>query len=103
MPESRVSDDHQRDIVADYHTMAERYDTLRSMEPCARRLVELAAIPPGAQVLDIATGTGWVALAAAEHVGPTGRVLAADLSPEMLARPAESDRGGPDRCRVPGR
>jgi ubiquinone/menaquinone biosynthesis C-methylase UbiE len=56
------------------------------MEPCARRLVELAAIPPGAQVLDIATGTGWVALAAAEHVGPTGRVLGVDVSPEMLAR-----------------
>jgi ubiquinone/menaquinone biosynthesis C-methylase UbiE len=84
--ETRVSDDHERDLVADYHTMAERYDALRSMEVCARRLVELAAIPPGAQVLDIATGTGWVALAAAERVGPTGRVLGVDQSPEMLAR-----------------
>jgi ubiquinone/menaquinone biosynthesis C-methylase UbiE len=35
--------------------------------------------------LDIATGTGWAALAAAEHVGPTGRVLGVDLAPEMLA------------------
>ena len=86
MTETRASDDQERDIRADYHTMAERYDALRSMEICARRLVELAAIPPGAQVLDIATGTGWVALAAAEHVGPTGRVLGVDLSPEMLTR-----------------
>jgi len=36
--------------------------------------------------LDIATGTGWAALAAAQHVGPTGRVLGVDLAPEMLAR-----------------
>jgi ubiquinone/menaquinone biosynthesis C-methylase UbiE len=86
MTETRGTDDHERDLVADYRTMAERYDALRSMEPCARRLVELAAIPPGAQVLDIATGTGWVALAAAERVGPTGRVLGVDQSPEMLAR-----------------
>jgi ubiquinone/menaquinone biosynthesis C-methylase UbiE len=86
MTETRVSGDQERDVVADYNTMAETYDTLRSMEVCARRLVELAAIPPGAQVLDIATGTGWVAPAAAEHVGPTGRVLGVDLSPEMLAR-----------------
>jgi ubiquinone/menaquinone biosynthesis C-methylase UbiE len=81
MTETGVSDDHERDLVADYRTMAERYDALRSMEPCARRLVELAAIPPGAQVLDIATGTGWVALAAAERVGPTSRVLGVDQSP----------------------
>lgn len=86
MTETRGTDDHERDLAADYRTMAERYDALRSMEVCARRLVELAALPPGAQVLDIATGTGWVALAAAEHVGPTGRVLGVDQSPEMLAR-----------------
>jgi ubiquinone/menaquinone biosynthesis C-methylase UbiE len=86
MTETKVSDDHERDIWTDYRTRAETYDTVRSMQVCAHRLVALAALPPGAQVLDIATGTGWVALAAAERVGPTGRVLGVDQSPEMLAR-----------------
>jgi ubiquinone/menaquinone biosynthesis C-methylase UbiE len=85
MTETSVPDDQKRRVVADFNAIAETYDTQLFLQVCARRLVELAAIPPGAQVLDIATGTGWVALAAAEHVGPIGRVLGVDLSPEMLA------------------
>jgi ubiquinone/menaquinone biosynthesis C-methylase UbiE len=38
------------------------------------------------RVLDIATGIGLTAEAAAEAVGPTGHVLAADISPAMVAR-----------------
>jgi SAM-dependent methyltransferase len=37
-------------------------------------------------VLDIATGTGVAAEAAAEAVGPSGAVVATDLSPAMLER-----------------
>jgi ubiquinone/menaquinone biosynthesis C-methylase UbiE len=40
-------------------------------------------------VLDVATGTGLVALAAARVVGPGGRVTGIDLSSAMLARAAE--------------
>jgi ubiquinone/menaquinone biosynthesis C-methylase UbiE len=72
--------------VADFNAMAETYDALRFVQVCARRLVELAALHPGAHVLDIATGTGWAAIAAAQHVGPTGRVLGVDLAPELLER-----------------
>jgi ubiquinone/menaquinone biosynthesis C-methylase UbiE len=85
MTETSVPDDQKRRVVAGYNAMAETYDTRHFMQVCARRLVARAAIPPGAQVLDVATGTGWAALAAAEHVGPTGRVLGVDLAPEMLA------------------
>ena len=67
-----------------FNALAETYDMLRFVQVCARRLVELAALPPGAQVSDIATGTGWAAIAAAQHVGPTGRVLGVDLAPELL-------------------
>src|SRR5712691_7121810 len=81
-----VPDDQKRRVVADFNAMAETYDALRFVQVCARRLVELAALPPGAQVLDIATGTGWAAIAAAQHVGPTGRVLGVDLAPDMLER-----------------
>jgi protein-L-isoaspartate(D-aspartate) O-methyltransferase len=36
-------------------------------------------------VIDFATGTGIVALAAAEHVGPQGSVLGIDIAPGLLA------------------
>jgi arsenite methyltransferase len=86
MTETSVPDDQKRRVVADFNAMAETYDALRFVQVCAHRLVELAALPPGAHVLDIATGTGWAAIAAAQHVGPTGRVLGVDLAPELLER-----------------
>jgi SAM-dependent methyltransferase len=50
----------------------------------SRRLVELAEIKPGDQVLDVAAGTGEPSLTAAQAVGPEGRVVGTDISPEML-------------------
>jgi ubiquinone/menaquinone biosynthesis C-methylase UbiE len=47
-------------------------------------MLSLARLHPGAQVLDVATGVGDPALAAARAVLPDGRVLASDLSPDML-------------------
>jgi SAM-dependent methyltransferase len=43
-----------------------------------------AAPQPGEQVLDVACGTGVLALAAARAVGPAGRVLGVDLSGAMV-------------------
>jgi ubiquinone/menaquinone biosynthesis C-methylase UbiE len=86
MTATSVPDDQHCRVVADCNATAETYDTLRFVQVCARRLVELAALPPGAQVLDVATGTGWAAMAAAQCVGPTGRVLGVDRAPEMLER-----------------
>lgn len=52
---------------------------------CAHRAVMAHAAPqPGEQVLDVACGTGLIALAAAEAVGPTGRVLGTDLAERMV-------------------
>ena len=42
-------------------------------------------VRPGMTVLDIGCGMGWSAIAMAKMVGPDGRVIAADLQPEMLA------------------
>lgn len=49
------------------------------------RMMELAGIKPGYNVLDIATGIGDPAIDAARIVQPTGRVLAVDLSQRRLA------------------
>jgi ubiquinone/menaquinone biosynthesis C-methylase UbiE len=49
------------------------------------KLIELARITPGSKVLDVATGIGEPAVTAARHVQPSGKVLATDISPEMLA------------------
>jgi len=49
------------------------------------RVVKRADLKPGQHVLDLGTGTGSVALRAAEVVAPSGRIMALDISSDMLA------------------
>ena len=51
----------------------------------SERLVELAGVRSGSRVLDVAAGYGEPALTAARAAGPEGRVVATDISAEMLA------------------
>lgn len=51
----------------------------------SERLVELAGVQAGSRVLDVAAGYGEPALTAARKAGPEGRVVATDISTEMLA------------------
>jgi SAM-dependent methyltransferase len=48
------------------------------------RLVELAEVKPGSRVIDIAAGYGEPSLTAARKAGPEGKVVATDISAEML-------------------
>lgn len=48
-------------------------------------LCDIARVRAGQAVLDVACGTGIVARAAAERVGPTGRATGVDLNEGMLA------------------
>src|SRR3984957_3333091 len=57
----------------------------RSAQLVNDRLVELAGVRAGNRVIDIATGSGEPALTCARVVGPSGRVVAVDMSPGMLA------------------
>jgi SAM-dependent methyltransferase len=50
----------------------------------SERLVELAGVRSGTRVLDVAAGYGEPALTAARRAGPEGRVVATDISAEML-------------------
>jgi demethylmenaquinone methyltransferase/2-methoxy-6-polyprenyl-1,4-benzoquinol methylase len=50
------------------------------------RAVDLARVGPGDRVLDVATGTGDLALELARRVAPGGEVLGSDFSEGMLER-----------------
>ncbi len=64
-------------------------------EPWASRLIDLVGLREDQHVLDVASGTGAVARAAARVVGPSGRVIASDISTAMLANvPIGADPGG---------
>jgi SAM-dependent methyltransferase len=51
----------------------------------SERLVQLAGVRSGSRVLDVAAGYGEPALTAARKAGAEGRVVATDISAEMLA------------------
>ncbi len=48
-------------------------------------LLDAAGVGPGSRVLDVAAGAGGQTLAIARRVGPSGHVLATDISPRILA------------------
>lgn len=82
------------DVGALFDRLAPGYDheVLRLFPFSADRLVGHARIRRGERVLDVATGTGAVALAAAQMATPGGRVTGIDLSEPMLARAEEKAR-----------
>ena len=46
----------------------------------------IAALRPGERVLDLGSGAGFDAFLAARQVGPEGRVIGVDMTPEMVAK-----------------
>jgi ubiquinone/menaquinone biosynthesis C-methylase UbiE len=59
-------------------------DMFKWMSPVSDQLIRSTGITSGQTVLDVATGAGQPALTIAKVVGPNGRVVGVDLSPEML-------------------
>lgn len=48
--------------------------------------ITLASLQPGQTVLDLGSGAGLDCLLAAKQVGPEGRVIGVDMTPEMIER-----------------
>ncbi len=78
--------------VADvFHSVASSYDLMNDLMSLGihrlwkRYTVEMAGIRSGQHILDIAGGTGDLALAFSRKVGPEGRVVLADINASMLA------------------
>lgn len=78
--------------------IASIYDALNSAMTAGlhhrwrERAADLAEVRPGARVLDVATGTGDLALELARRVEGGGEVVGSDFSEGMLARAREKAR-----------
>jgi ubiquinone/menaquinone biosynthesis C-methylase UbiE len=60
--------------------------------PVTETMLELADLKPGGRVLDLAAGAGEPSLSAAQRVGPSGHVLATDISSNILEFAAQTAR-----------
>ncbi|MCI0509090.1 demethylmenaquinone methyltransferase /2-octaprenyl-6-methoxy-1,4-benzoquinone methylase [Chromohalobacter marismortui] len=73
-----------------FHSVAARYDVMNDLMSFGvhrlwkRLTLERAGVRPGHHVLDIAGGTGDLALKFSRLVGPRGRVVLADINASML-------------------
>ena len=77
--------EYKQRLAENFDARSLDYNTTNFHGRLAERVVALARPQPGDAVLDIATGTGLAALAAARLVGGGGRVVGVDLSSGMLA------------------
>jgi ubiquinone/menaquinone biosynthesis C-methylase UbiE len=61
----------------------------REQEEQPERALDALSLKPGMMVGDIGAGTGFYSLRIAKRIGPTGRVYANDIQPQMLQRLSE--------------
>ena len=79
-------------VEAMFDRIAGVYDLMNSVMTAGlhhrwrRRAVDLARVGQGASVLDVASGTGDLAIELAARVGPSGSVIGSDFSEQMLDR-----------------
>ncbi len=81
------------DRIAGVYDRMNRVMTVGLDREWRRRAADLARVGPGDRALDVATGTGDLALELARRVGPEGEVVGSDFSEEMLERARAKDAG----------
>jgi demethylmenaquinone methyltransferase/2-methoxy-6-polyprenyl-1,4-benzoquinol methylase len=80
----------EEQVRAMFDRIARVYDPLNSVMTAGlhqrwrERAADLAAVGPGNRALDVATGTGDLAVALADRVAPGGEVVGCDFSEAML-------------------
>jgi demethylmenaquinone methyltransferase/2-methoxy-6-polyprenyl-1,4-benzoquinol methylase len=86
-------------VRAMFDRIAGFYDVMNSVMTAGlhhrwrARAVDLAEVGPGSQVLDVASGTGDLAIELARRVAPSGDVIGSDFSEEMLERARQKAPG----------
>lgn len=82
MSDRAASNNYKQQVIADFNSRT-HYDNEWRYR-VANPLIELAHLQPRQRVLDVATGTGIVAISAAKIVGFQGHVVGVDFSTGML-------------------
>jgi ubiquinone/menaquinone biosynthesis C-methylase UbiE len=76
--------DYKQAIADLYNRRSQTYDDSEWHLQICHRLIEYSLVSSGQHILDIGTGTGHLAIAAAEITGAEGRVIGVDISALML-------------------
>ena len=85
-----AAEDKQGLVSGVFDSVASRYDLMNDVlsfgihRVWKRYTLELCGLRPGHRLLDIAGGTGDLAIKAAERVGDDGQVILADINANML-------------------
>jgi demethylmenaquinone methyltransferase/2-methoxy-6-polyprenyl-1,4-benzoquinol methylase len=91
-PQARTGTLEEGQVRAMFDRIARVYDLMNSVMTAGlhhrwrERAADLAAVGPGGRALDVASGTGDLAIELARRVGPTGTVVGSDFSEAMLER-----------------
>ncbi|MCC5826244.1 bifunctional demethylmenaquinone methyltransferase/2-methoxy-6-polyprenyl-1,4-benzoquinol methylase UbiE [Alkalimonas sp.] len=87
-----VAEDDKVSLVANvFHSVAAKYDVMNDLMSFGihrlwkRFTIDCSAVRPGQKVLDLAGGTGDLTALFSRRVGPTGKVVLADINASMLA------------------
>jgi demethylmenaquinone methyltransferase/2-methoxy-6-polyprenyl-1,4-benzoquinol methylase len=94
-PQARTGTLEEAQVRAMFDRIARVYDLMNSLMTAGlhhrwrERAADLAALGPGGRALDVASGTGDLAVELARRVGPSGTVVGSDFSEAMLDRARE--------------